>query len=67
MVKYHDGADWIPVLSSGGVDPEKDTTDNLDGTESGGRLDVLFNGGSTPKITELARIYFDLLVWVQVK
>ena len=25
-LKYFDGSDWVPVLSSGGVGPEKDTT-----------------------------------------
>lgn len=47
---YFDGYQWAPVLSSGGSDPVKDTTDNLDGTVSGGRFTVIFDGASTPSI-----------------
>jgi hypothetical protein len=50
---YFNGTVWKPVLSSGGVAPAKDTTDDLDGTVSGGRFTVVFDNTSTPKITEL--------------
>jgi hypothetical protein len=51
---HFNGLDWRPVLSSGGVAPTKNTTDNLDGTVSGGRFSVVFDNTSTPKITELS-------------
>jgi hypothetical protein len=49
---------WAPVLSSGGNAPAKDTTDNLDGTVSGGRFSVTFDGTSTPKVTDLIGTVF---------
>jgi uncharacterized repeat protein (TIGR03803 family) len=52
-LSFFNGIEWLPVLSSGGVPPVKDTTDNLDGTTSGGRFQVLFDDSSTPAITEL--------------
>ncbi len=55
---YFDGTFWKPVLSSGGVAPAKDTTDNLDGTISGGRFTVIFDNTSTPKITDLTGTVF---------
>lgn len=59
-LRYFDGVDWIPVLSSGGLPPAKDTTDNLDGTVSGGRFTVVFDMTSTPKITELTGTVFGM-------
>jgi hypothetical protein len=53
LLLYFNGSGWAQVLSSGGVAPDKDTTDNLDGTVSGGRFAVLFDNTSTPKVTEL--------------
>ncbi len=50
---YFDGVNWLPVLSSGGVPPTKDTTDNIDSTISGGKFIVVFDNSSTPKITDL--------------
>ena len=47
---YFDGYQWAPVLSSGGSDPVKDSTDNLGGTVSGGRFTVIFDSTSTPSI-----------------
>jgi hypothetical protein len=55
---YFNGTTWAPVLSSGGVAPVKDTTDNLDGTVSGGRFTVTYDNTSTPKITELSGTVF---------
>jgi uncharacterized repeat protein (TIGR03803 family) len=55
---YFDGSAWQPVLSSGGVAPAKDTTDNLDGTVSGGRFTVVFDNTSTPVITNLVGTVF---------
>ncbi|MCB1129236.1 MAG: hypothetical protein KDM81_22240, partial [Verrucomicrobiae bacterium] len=42
-LRYFDGVNWIPVLSSGGQLPLKDPTDNLDQTVSGGRFAVIFD------------------------
>jgi hypothetical protein len=41
------------VLGSGGAAPVKSTTDNLDGTSSGGRFTVTFDATSTPRVTDL--------------
>lgn len=60
-LRYFDGANWIQVLSSGGVVPPKNTTDNLDGTISGGRFTVTFDNTSTPKITELNGTIFGMI------
>jgi hypothetical protein len=60
-LRYFDGANWIAVLSSGGVEPLKDTTDNLDGTVSGGRFTVVFDATSTPKITDLHGTIFGMI------
>lgn len=60
-LKYYDGSEWVPVLSSGNA-PEKNTTDNLEGTLSGGRFTVNFDDISTPKITELGGTFFAVTV-----
>jgi len=52
-LQYFDGANWLPILSSGSVAPVKNTADNLDGTSSGGRFTVTFDDTSTPKMTDL--------------
>jgi hypothetical protein len=57
-LNYYDGTEWISVLSSGGVPPTKDTTDNLDGTVSGGRFTVTFDMTSTPSILDLGGTVF---------
>ena len=59
-LRYYDGANWITVLSSGGAVPIKSTTDNLDGTVSGGRFTVVLDNTSTPKITELSGTVFGM-------
>ncbi len=59
-LRYFDGANWIAVLSSGGLPPAEDTTDNLDGTVSGGRFTVVFDMTSTPKITDLNGTVFGM-------
>lgn len=46
------------MQSSGGTDPAKDTTDNLDNTVSGGRFQVTFDSSSTPGVTELTGTVF---------
>jgi hypothetical protein len=51
---------WLEVLSSGGVLPEKNTTNNLNETISGGRFIVIFDNTSTPKITELTGTIFGM-------
>lgn len=55
---YWTGTAWAPVLGSGGVTPVKDTTDNLDGVPSGGRISVRFDVGSTPAISALTGTVF---------
>jgi hypothetical protein len=57
-LQYFDGSAWQPVLSSGAVTPVKDTTDNLDGTTSGGRFTVVFDATSMPQITQLTGTVF---------
>lgn len=52
-LKYWDGAVWKPVLGTGGATPSKDTTDNLDGTVSGGRISFTLDGTSTPTLAQL--------------
>ncbi|MCL4180026.1 MAG: PKD domain-containing protein [Verrucomicrobia bacterium] len=59
-LRYFNGVDWIPVLSSGGLPPAKDTTDNLDGTVSGGRFAVSFDMTSTPTVLELGGTVFGM-------
>src|SRR5262249_32708258 len=60
VLLYCDGANWVPVLSGGGVAPQKDTADNIGGTVSGGRFTVLFDGTSTPSVTSLSGNVFAL-------
>ncbi|MCX6916160.1 MAG: leucine-rich repeat protein [Verrucomicrobia bacterium] len=57
---YWDGANWSVVRSSGGSLPARDTTDNLDGTVSGGRFNVLLGPDSTPALTGLTGTVFAL-------
>jgi parallel beta-helix repeat protein len=57
---YFNGNAWVAVLSSGGLMPVKDTTDNPDGTTSGGRFTVTFDQTSTPRLTELSGTVFTL-------
>jgi uncharacterized repeat protein (TIGR03803 family) len=59
-LRYFDGTDWIPVLSSGGLPPAKDITDDLDNTISGGRFTVVFDMTSTPTIIELSGTVFGM-------
>jgi hypothetical protein len=58
VLLFYDGTAWQPVLSRGGTAPLKDTTDNLDGTVTGGRFSVLFDSTSTPVITALSGTAF---------
>lgn len=58
LLIYYTGTEWASVLSSGGVLPTKNTTDNLDTTVSGGRFSVTFDDTSTPKVTELTGTVF---------
>jgi hypothetical protein len=57
-LRYFDGSVWLPVSSDGPTSPAWDTTDNLDGTISGGRFTVIFGQNSKPKITELTGTVF---------
>jgi hypothetical protein len=58
VLLYFNGTVWGPVLSSGGASPAKDTTDNLDGTVTGGRFSVVFDNTSTPPITGMEGTVF---------
>lgn len=55
---YWTGSVWAPVRSSGNLLPPKDLTDNLDGTLSGGRFTVTFDGTSAPPVTGLGGTVF---------
>ncbi len=59
-LNYWDGLDWTPVRGTNGSLPIKDTTDNLNGTVSGGRFRVVFGATSTPVITALTGTVFVL-------
>lgn len=50
---YFDGDQWLEVRGSGGATPAKDTTDNLDGTVSGGRFAIVFDDTSIPTAADL--------------
>ena len=54
ILRFYDGAAWVPLLSSGGTSPLKNTANDLDGSVSGGRFTVIFDNTSTPRITELS-------------
>ena len=58
---YFTGSAWAPVLSSGGAPPALNPGDNLDGTVSGGRLTVVFDNTSTPKIGDLTGTQFAMV------
>jgi len=58
QLQYWNGTAWAQVRSSGGVAPVKDTIDNLDGTVSGGRFTVTFDGTSAPPVTSLTGTVF---------
>src|SRR5262249_35216941 len=64
VLKYYDVVTraYQPVKSSGGTNPLKDTTNNLDGTVSGGRFTVVFDASSTPKVTQLTGTVFAMAV-----
>jgi hypothetical protein len=62
ILLYFDGANWVPARSTGNTDPAKDTTDNLDATVSGGRFTAIFDGTSTPTITQLTGTVFAISV-----
>jgi len=51
---YFNGTSWLPVIGSGGSAPIKNTTDNLDGTISGGRFTVTLDNTSSPTVTALS-------------
>ena len=61
-LRYFDGSGWPLVKGSFGADPVQNTTDNLDGTTSGGRFEVTFDGTSTPTIAELTGTVFTFSV-----
>jgi uncharacterized repeat protein (TIGR01451 family) len=58
QLRFWTGTAWAPVIGSGGSPPAKDTTNNLDGTVSGGRFAVTLDGTSTPAITALSGTVF---------
>ncbi|TAK26291.1 MAG: hypothetical protein EPO26_00310 [Chloroflexota bacterium] len=59
---YNDNGRWRRVLSDGAAQPAKNTANNLDGTVSGGRFDVLFSSTSRPRINELSGTVFTFSV-----
>jgi hypothetical protein len=62
VLLFFNGLSWVPVKGTADASPAKDTTDNLDGTASGGRFSVAFSNSSTPKLTELTGTIFALEV-----
>ena len=62
VLKFFNGSQWTNVLSSGGAAPVKNPQDNLDGTVSGGRFQVVFDNTSTPQITQLNGTVFAVAV-----
>jgi hypothetical protein len=60
-LRYWDGLAWTPVVGAGGVPPVKDTTNNLDGTTSGGRFTVTLDDSSVPRLTDLSGTVFALV------
>ena len=61
MLRYWNGTGLVPVIGSGGAAPVKDTTNNLDGTVSGGRFSVTFDATSTPSIMDLSGTVFAIV------
>ena len=55
---FFNGTSWQPVRGSGNTVPVKDTTDNLDGTTSGGRFTVTLDNTSSPKVSQLTGTVF---------
>jgi hypothetical protein len=58
VLVYFNGSSWLPVQGSGGATPQKNTTDNADGTISGGSFTVTFDSASLPKGTDLSSVVF---------
>jgi hypothetical protein len=58
QLRYWNGVFWALVRSSGGVLPDKDVTDNVNGTVSGGRFFVQFDNTSTPRVDQLVGTVF---------
>lgn len=61
VLRYWNGTALVPVIGSGGAAPVKDTTNNLDGTVSGGRFSVTFDATSTPSIMDLGGTVFAII------
>ena len=61
VLRYWNGTALVPVIGSGGAAPIKDTTNNLDGTVSGGRFSVTFDATSTPSIMDLSGTVFAIV------
>lgn len=60
---YFDGAKWVPASSDNtSYRITKDTTDNLDGTTSGGRFTVEISRTSKPAVTALAGTVFAVAI-----
>jgi hypothetical protein len=60
FLQYWIGNDWVPVVGSGGAAPVKNTTNNLDGTVSGGRITVTLDASSVPSLLDLSGTIFAL-------
>jgi uncharacterized repeat protein (TIGR01451 family) len=61
VLRYWNGTALVPVIGSGGAAPIKDTTNNLDGTVSGGRFSVTFDATSVPSIMDLSGTVFAIV------
>ena len=57
---YFTGAKWAKVRGSANADPIKNTTDNQDGTISGGTFGVTFDETSSPKLSQLTGTIFSI-------
>ncbi len=55
---FFNGLAWQLVKGSGNSTPVKDTTDNLDGTVSGGKFTVTLDNTSSPKVSALTGTVF---------
>jgi hypothetical protein len=57
---YFNGTAWVPALDAAGQVATKNTTDNLDGTLSGGRFSIVLDDQSSPKLHDLVGTVFVL-------
>jgi hypothetical protein len=51
---YFNGSAWVPARDGSGNPPTKSTTDNQDGTTSGGKFTLNLSSTSSPKLSDFA-------------